>query len=100
MGAGLKEQISEAVCSGTISVWREEEHQPFALEALVQNPGKWAQRPGPRGTSDPVRLRAQASLRGRLAVDGEPFDTSALRLALRAPESGIYGSPSQHQQPS
>ena len=84
MGAGLKEQISEAVCSGTISVWREEEHQPFALEALfkTKESGLSVQVLGEQ--VDPVRLRAQASLRGQLAVDGEPFDTSALRLALRA----------------
>ena len=84
MGAGLTEQISEAVCSATISAWRAEEQQPFTLEALLktQESGLSVQVLGEQVA--PVRLTTQASLRGLLALDGEPFDASGLRLALRA----------------
>ena len=84
MGAGLTEQISEAVGSATISAWRAEEQQPFTLEALLktQESGLSVQVLGEQVA--PVRLTTQASLRGLLALDGEPFDASGLRLALRA----------------
>ena len=84
LSTGFEEHISGAACTAAIQLWRQEKDLPFTLEALLKTPSDGLNVQVPAGQIAPLQLKGQAVLMGQLKSDDDPFDSTNLKLALRA----------------